>query len=317
MTSQSISNKLAVIDVGSNTVRLLVIEALDAENYKIIDQAQEITRLGQGLSEGKPFLPQAQERTVKVLQKFCQRARDLNAQKIWALGTSAMRRASNAAKFISHVQETCGLDLEVVSGQDEARITLQGVETAIQLKDKRYLMIDIGGGSTEFILSDGHSKIEKLCSIELGAVSLTEKFIPHDPPHQDEFDKMINYLHQQLSPVLKEFSPVTKVVGTAGTITTLAAIAQQMKTYEPSKINNFILRESQIIALLDNFKNQPLASRQQITGLEAKRADIIIAGTTILLVSMKELKINKILVSDAGFREGIMVELLKILGGTA
>ncbi len=302
---------LAAIDVGSNTVRLLVVEGRGAGHYRLLEQAQETTRLGQGLSEGKPLLACAQERTLATLQDFCRQAHRLGAQTIWALGTSALRRASNADEFILQVKQRCGLELEVVSGREEAHLTLQGVETVIPPKGKRYLAIDIGGGSTEFILADGQGGIKDLCSLELGAVSLTERFLAHDPPEECEFNQLIKYLHQQLSPILQNFPHAPRLVGTAGTITTLAAVVQGLEEYDAGKINGFILQQSQVIALLKAFRGQPLARRRQIPGLEAKRADIIVAGTAVLLVGMEELKAKQITVSDAGFREGIVLELLK------
>ncbi len=302
---------LAVIDVGSNTVRLLVVEGQAGKQYKILEQAQETTRLGQGLSEGKPLLPEARERTLATLDKFCGQARRYNAEKIWALGTSALRRANNADEFIARAKGVCGLELEVVSGQDEARITLQGVETVIPSDGQRYLMIDIGGGSTEYIVSDGQGGIEDLCSIELGAVSLTERFVKHDPPQDSELRRLMLYLHKQLAPVLRKFTSVPRFIGTAGTITTLAAIMQRMEKYEADKINGFILKKSDVSAMLEQFISQPLARRSRTAGLEPKRADIITAGTTVLLVSMEELRIEEITVSDAGFREGIVAELFR------
>jgi exopolyphosphatase/guanosine-5'-triphosphate,3'-diphosphate pyrophosphatase len=302
---------LAVIDVGSNTVRLLVAEGQAGGHYRLLEQARETTRLGQGLSEGKPLLACAQERTLTTLRDFSQRARRLGAQTIRALGTSALRRAGNTGKFVLRVKQCCGLKLEVVSGMEEARLTLQGVGTVVPSEWTRYLASEIGGGSSEFILADGQGGIEDLCSLELGAVSLTERFLAHDPPHECEFNQLIKYLHQRLFPILQDFPPAPRLVGTAGTITTLAAVAQGMEEYDAGKINGFILPQSQVAVLLKTFRRQPLARRRQIPGLEAKRADIIVAGTAVLLVGMEELKADQIMVSDAGFREGIVVELLK------
>ncbi|MBI5788408.1 MAG: Ppx/GppA family phosphatase [Candidatus Schekmanbacteria bacterium] len=304
-------NRLAVIDVGSNTVRLLVIEGTDVRNYRVLHQAQDITRLGEGLEAGKPFLPQAQERTLSVLQNFSLKAKALGAQTIWAMGTSAMRRASNGKEFIAQVEKTCGLEFTVVSGQDEARITLQGIETALNLQGRSYLAIDIGGGSTEFILTDGQGRIQELFSLEIGAVSLTERFLKSDPPQAVECSKLLHYVQQELSAHIAKFCPAILVVGTAGTITTLAAVAQKMEKYDPKKINNYVLSRQQISAVLNNFINQPLDLRRKTPGLEPKRADIIIAGTVIILTILEILQAGELIVSDAGFREGIMVELFK------
>lgn len=307
---------LAGIDIGTNTLRLLVAETGPTSFHERYS-ARIITRLGQDLVHTGKLSPEAIERSCKALQTFSASIQEHAAVHAVAIGTSALRNASNASAFIAEVNRITGLSIRVISGREEARLTLLGVAQALKNHDDptndalpSALTIDIGGGSTELILTqpDQEPLIE---SLPLGAVYLTERYIKHDPPLPDEIlnlrESIIGTL-DTLGPAMPTAVPAL-FVGTAGTITTLASMDQKLREYDPAAINGYSMSWEAVDRIVEALAKSTLQERRAMPGLETGREDIILAGAVVTQEIMKRFGFKTVLVSDWGLREGIVLDL--------
>ncbi|HLB24991.1 MAG TPA: hypothetical protein VJM83_01550 [Nitrospirota bacterium] len=305
---------LASIDVGSNTVRLLVAEAANGRIVREALNLREITRVGEGLKKGGRLNAQARARTLAVLKDYAARLKELGVEGVSAVATEALRVAADSAAFIADVRDETGLEIEIISGEEEARRTLKGVKAGIGGLgyEGKKLLVDIGGGSTEFILTadwEGHKSI----SLPLGAVSLYERFLVNDPPTTLELAELENHCFGQLSPLdrfLGEGRP-SVLVGTAGTITTLAAVDMAMDAYDPVKVTGHAMKRETVAVLMSRFAGLPKENRKLLAGLEPGREDIILSGTVLLGTIMDRAKADGIVVCDFGLREGNLLYYLE------
>jgi exopolyphosphatase/guanosine-5'-triphosphate,3'-diphosphate pyrophosphatase len=302
----------AAIDVGTNTLRLLLAEAVGPDDYAVLHEEQQITRLGEGLRSTGLLQDAPRRRSLAVLRRFADLARSLKAGEIAAVATSAVREAGNRQEFVAEVWREAGLALRVIDGEEEARLTLLGVRHGLRLGSRRVLAIDIGGGSTEFILATG-DVIEGIVSTGLGVVKLTEQYLVSDPPTVDEQRKLEDAVEIRIERLRLELPGLeaAQLVGTAGTVTTLAAIDLALVTYDRQKVRGHCLSLPRVRELLDRLAALALRERRQVHGLEPGRADIILAGAAILAVSMERLGYHELQVSDDGLREGILIDLLR------
>jgi exopolyphosphatase/guanosine-5'-triphosphate,3'-diphosphate pyrophosphatase len=310
--------RLAVIDLGTNTVRLLVGESDGTGGYRPVYAAQTITRLGQGMPADGQLQSEAVRRTLAVLARYRQEAERLRASSIAVVGTSAVRRARNREAFLATARRETGLAIRVISGEEEARLTLLGVRAAIRLGGRPFVMMDIGGGSTEFVLAGGQG-IRASVSTDLGSVHLTETHLHSDPPSPQELravrDAALAELSRQRAGSLRALESLREtappcLVGTAGTVTTLAAIDLALEIYDPDRVNGHRLSRQRLAALCELLAALPLARRRQIRGLEPERADVIVAGAVVSLAAVDALGFPEMTVSDGGLREGILLDLL-------
>lgn len=299
----------ASIDLGTNTLRLLIAE-IDNKTLKPVFLKRIITRLGGDYKENIGIAPQAQERTIKALELFAEKIREYNVQEVRTVATSVVRRAKNKKEFLSEVLERTGIKIKVISGDEEARLSMLGVLSVIRDRDKKCLVIDIGGGSTEFISTDA-GKMLGAWSMEMGVVHLTENYLKSDPPAKYELNAMeeeINGVMANLKDLMIKFLPFALLVGTAGTITTLAAIDQGLEKYDPEKINNYILSYDAIKKIYQRLASLPIKQREEMLSLEKGREDIIIPGAAIILKAMEGFGFDRMTVSDAGLLEGVLLD---------
>ena len=310
------STKYASIDIGTNTLRLLIAE-IGNEHLQPIYLKRIITRLGGDYKENIGIAASAQERTIKALEFFAEKIREHGVKEVRAVATSVVRKAKNKKEFLKQVLKQTGLNIKVISGDEEARLSLEGVLSVTGYHNKRCLVVDIGGGSTEFIaVADG--KMAGAWSLEMGVVHLTEEYLKTDPPTPYELNAMENEikgvianlkdLMSQSLPSAFSLEPSALFIGTAGTITTLAAIDQGLEKYEPDKINNYILKYTAIKKIYNHLASLPLRQREEILSLEKGREDIIIPGAAIVLKAMERFGFSSITVSDAGLLEGILLD---------
>ena len=302
----------AAIDVGTNTLRLLVAEAVTPDEFAILHEEQEITRLGEGLLPTRLLQDAPRRRSLTVLRRFADMARSFKAGEVASVATSAVREARNGKEFLDETARETGLALRVIDGREEARLTLLGVRHGLRLGLRRVLAIDIGGGSTEFVLARGEV-IEGIVSTGLGVVKLTEQYLVSDPPTIGELRGLKEVVGARVDRLRGELPGLegAQLVGTAGTVTTLAAIDLALVTYDRQKAQGHRLRLARVMELLDRLAPLPLRERRGIPGLEPGRADIILAGAAILAVSMERLGHHELQVSDDGLREGILIDLLR------
>ena len=304
--------KIASIDIGTNTVRLLILET-DAQNdFNPVDSERVITRLGEGMDTEKRILENRISTTLAVLSNFRDRCRAHGDIPIQAVATSAVREAENGAEFVQRARELTGIRIQVIPWEEEARLTLEGVLWKIPHQNKKILAFDIGGGSTEFILSRGN-KIAATAGTRLGTVRLTEKFITRHPVDPDELRNLEDHLSKSLTSVkerLAEFDPEL-LIGTAGTVTTLAALDKNIYPYDPEKIHGTLLPLERVQGLMDELKSKSIVERLALKPMEPGREDLIIAGTAIALETMKAFGCQTLRVCEYGLREGILLNSLK------
>ncbi|HXY53984.1 MAG TPA: Ppx/GppA phosphatase family protein [Nitrospirota bacterium] len=308
---------LAGIDIGTNTLRLLVAET-GPDSFHEICSERRITRLGQDLDRTGMLSRDAWERSMSALLDFQDSIRKHHALHTETIGTSALRKASNTPEFIHDVRKRVGLEISVITGEEEARLTLLGVSAVLRGAGAKggddplmsSLVIDIGGGSTEIIMTrPGMEAV--MVSMPLGAVYLTERYIKHDPPTQEELAMLRRSVNDELSAhdSIIGTEPAGVFAGTAGTVTTLAAMEQGLTEYDPEKINRFILTRDAIDGIIDILSTSTLEERKRLPGIESGREDIILAGAVVAKEIMERYGYTKMIVSDWGLREGIIMDL--------
>ena len=304
----------AVIDVGTNSVKLLVADVLGREIQPVCEESKQ-TRLGQGFYETHRLLPEAIANTAHAVATFAERARALKTLHIRVIATSAARDAVNADELCSAIERVSGLRLEIISGEREADWAFQGVSTDDALANTPLLLLDVGGGSTEFILGEGAEK--HFChSFRLGTVRLMET-IPHsDPPAADELADTRRWLREfiedkirpTLGPALERESILhpertsIPLVGTGGTTTILARMEATLETYDRAVIESARLSLARVKWHTENVWSLPLAKRQEIVGLPKKRADVILPGAAIIEAVMEAFSFEELRVSTRGLR---------------
>ena len=249
------------------------------------------------------------ESTMQVLTAFIQKCRDHGEIPIRIVATSAVREATNRDEFLSMAKEKLGLSIEVIPWEEEARLTVAGALWKIDASDRLILIFDIGGGSTEFILSKG-KKILNSAGTSLGVVRLTEKFIARHPTDPAELENLQKHLETELALVKLKLgdSRPDQLIGTAGTVTTLAALHKNLYPYDPDKIHQTVLSMEVIQNIFNDLKGKTLAERIKLKPLESGREDLIIAGTAIVLQTMRTFACDSLTVSEYALREGLLLK---------
>lgn len=299
---------IASIDIGTNTLRLLISE-IGKHHFKEMHSERMITRLGEGLSGSGRLTDNAIARTVSTLKDFRTIIDRYMINEVVVAATSAVREAENRQYFIDLVKKEIGFDIEVISGEEEARRTFLGIMQGVDKGLGDIVAIDIGGGSTEFIFGK-EGRIKEKISIDLGVVKLTEKYIKSDPILQSDLARMQGKIRESIREVVLRMGNIggTRLVGTAGSITTLAAIDQKLEAYNPLRINNYILKLASLKEIFSDLVSKSTKERRMIKGLEPGREDIIAAGAAILITAMEEMDYESIIVSDYGLREGLVID---------
>ena len=256
--------RLASIDIGTNAVRLLIVEKKKDGSLRELCQARAITRLGKGMEIGKNLLGDRIDETVSVLAKFEDECRKFEPLTIRVVATSAVREAANQKVFVSRVKKATGLEVEVISWEEEAGLMVKGVLWKLRDNEKAVLAFDIGGGSTEFILVRDRKIVSKV-GTQLGTVRLTEKFITHHPTNVDEYEMLKTHIKKELKLVKEKLSGFLPevLVGTAGTVTTLGAINGGVYPYDPDKIHGSTLSLKRVKELLEDLKKNLLMNAWQ------------------------------------------------------
>ena len=296
------------IDIGSNTVRLLIMEADTSGQFREIHSQRVICRLGEGIHSEKRLLPHRMTKTLEVLKQFCQTCSEYGDIPVRAVATSAVREASNRDEFVQQAREQAGLDIQVISWEEEARMTVAGVFWKLPQKGLT-LIFDIGGGSTEFILSRDRQALAS-AGTSLGVVRLTEGFITQHPVNPRELENLSAHIRKELTGVRLQLGNPNpeSLIGTAGTVTTLAAMDRDLFPYDPEKIHGTVLPRKNIERLFEKLKSLSLEERGNIRTLESGREDLIIAGATLVLETMQTFECSELTVSEYSLREGILLE---------
>jgi exopolyphosphatase/guanosine-5'-triphosphate,3'-diphosphate pyrophosphatase len=300
----------AVIDVGTNSIKLLVADVAGRDVQPVYEESQQ-TRLGQGFYETHRLQMEPIAYSANAVADFARTARKHGAQSIRVIATSAARDAVNPEDLISAIEAASRLKVEIISGEREAELAFQGVTTDPELAKATLLLLDVGGGSTEFILGQGEHK-HFTHSFTLGTVRLLEKFFPGNPPTRREFiacrDWIKNFLQNEIRPKLEpalqreNHSKELLLVGTGGTTSILARIESKLDRYDRARIEATQLGLEQVKAHRKNLWSLPLAERREIVGLPKLRADVILTGVLIYEVVMEEFGFQHLRVSTRGLR---------------
>ena len=302
--------RFAAIDVGANTILLLVAELKEDGSFRVITDRAEITRLGEGVDKTGAISQPGEERSFTTLKAYLRACKDLGVDEIVAVGTSALRDAQNGLAFIQRLKRELGLDLRVLSGADEARYSYLAVDRGLRLKAENVLIVDVGGGSTEFIWTKAGA-LHRSASLNLGSVRLTERVFHSDPPLAEERARMAEAIDPEIRGLLNQWdrtAPFDVMVGIAGTFTTLAAVMKGLKNYSHSEVHGSLLALAEIERQVRLYESKTIAGRKQIAGLEPKRADVILAGALLIERIMKLCGMDEVIVSDQGIRYGLLYE---------
>ncbi len=301
--------RFAAIDIGTNTVRLLIAD-VETTRLKTVTREMFLPRLGARIGADKNLTEDAMKRTTNVLELYKQRLTENEVDKAEVIATSAVRDAENASSFTELVKTRTGFDIKILSGKEEARRSFLGATTGLSLVSgkKAVLVADVGGGSTE--LSFGYTgKLEYSASIDIGSVRLTTRFIKKDPPSNSEIDDIRAYVVGEMKHTVGAIKRCVgdadlKMLGVAGTFTTLVSVRDAMKIYDPDKVHLTEMTLEQVDQVLEQFRSVDLERRCEIVGLEPQRADVIIAGTVICLETMRSFGLDHVTVSEHDILEG-------------
>jgi exopolyphosphatase/guanosine-5'-triphosphate,3'-diphosphate pyrophosphatase len=307
--------RLATIDLGSNTVRLLVVEVLARPAWRAVDQDQRVTRLGEGLAASAVLGEAPMARTASVVTEYVRRAAQAGAGLIRIVATSAVREARNGAAFTAALERATGVPVQIVSGEDEARLTVRGVLAGLGGGGERVLAFDIGGGSTEFILAV-RGQVASAVSLRLGVLPLAERYpFPRRVP-PEQFARLQAEVRARLVEELPGTivqAAVPELVGTAGTVTTLAALDLGLARYDAARVQGHRMGRAAIEQLRDRLGRLDVAGRAALPCLEPGRADLIVPGVAIVLATLDTLGAGTLVASDWGLREGMMAEVVETL----
>ncbi len=312
------TKRFAAIDIGTNTILLLIAELGEDGTFRLLDDRAEITRLGEGVDRSRQIGSEGEERSVQVLKGYLERCKNLAVEEIVAVGTSALRDAHNAEDFKARLKQELGWDLRVLSGEEEAVYSYLAVQRGLALEGKEALVVDVGGGSTEFIWGRGGA-LHRSISLNLGSVRLTERFLISDPAREEECARLAMTIDRGLEPLRVDWTMEGRfrtMVGIAGTFTTLVAIEKGLRQYSHSEVHGSLLHRAEVLRQIQLFKTKTIAERREIPGLEPKRADVILAGALLIDRIMALFRVDQVTVSDQGIRYGLLRERLSaLLGG--
>ncbi len=307
------ARRVAALDIGTNTVLLLVAEATPGGLLPVLELAT-ITRLGEGVDRTREIAPCARERTLSCLRDYAARIAELGVSATAAVGTSALRDARGGADFAREIEGVLGVAPSVIDGEREAKLAFRGALSGLDVKGP-VTVFDVGGGSTEIVMGSAGGEPQGATSLDIGSVRLTERHIGSDPAQSDELERVRADISAALATVLRP-SHDAKLVGVAGTVTTLAAMALELDDYDPSRVHGHVLEIDVVHALGVRLARLPLAERRNVTGLDPRRADVIVAGALIVEAVMTFSGSETLIVSDRGVRWGLAEELAGALAFT-
>jgi exopolyphosphatase/guanosine-5'-triphosphate,3'-diphosphate pyrophosphatase len=308
--------RVAAVDIGTNSVRLLVADIDAGESASPrevelvpVDRQMRITRLGQGVDRTRMLAPDAIARTVEVLRDYGTSIAEHGATRVRATATSAARDAANRDEFFTAAREALGVTPELLTGEEEAALSFLGA-TADLDAPAPYLVVDIGGGSTELVL--GTESPQALVSLDVGCVRVTEQFLHSDPPAPEELSNAIAVVRDLVAEVPRATPGVLDaptLVGLAGTVTTVAAIELGLAEYDPERIHHFRLSRAAAEDVFRTLAVETAAQRAHNPGLEQERVDVIVGGCVVLVGVLRVLGFDEMLVSEADILDGLVRSL--------
>jgi len=302
--------RLAAIDIGTNSIHMIVVRVRPDLSFEIIDREKEMVRLGAGGLDGRALTPKAMQAALQVLSKFRRLAESHQVERILAVATSAVREAENGGEFLKAIVTQTGIRARIISGQEEARLIHLAAAYGLGLSDDVTVVVDIGGGSVEITQGTG-STLATGKSFKLGVIRLTERFVQSDPISEREERRMVRYIESALKDYLKEITEAgfDRVVGTSGSILSVGIIAATEEDGAiPASVRNRRVSAKQMRRARKAICSAPLQKRLTIPGLEPRRGDIAVAGSILIDVILQRLKATEITLCDMSLREGIVLD---------
>lgn len=301
------NNPVAAIDCGTNSVRLLI----TTDGKTQIERLMRITRLGQGVNATGRLDPAAIERTLTVLREFRTVIDKHGVTRIRMTATSAARDASNSDEFFIAARDVIGVDPELISGEEEGRLSFLGATADLNLDDGPFLVCDIGGGSTEFIF--GTTEPEATISVDIGCVRMTEAWLHSDPPKPEELSQALSVIELHCDDVLRAIPQIGEAktfVGLAGTVNAAAAVEIGMTTYDRDKVHHLRMTRAMVEDVFRTLATESVEERKDNPGLEPERADVIVGGMCVLVTVMRRFGLREMLVSESDILDGLAMSLL-------
>ena len=299
----------AAIDIGTNSTRLLVADVDGRErdaHVTPLDRRMRITRLGQGVDASRRLHPDAIARTLEALREYRMALNGLGVADVRAAATSAARDAANRDELFAPAGEILGVEPELLTGDEEARLSFLGA-TAELAEPAPYLVVDIGGGSTEFVV--GSASPEGAISIDVGCVRLTEQYLVSDPPQPEELSQAVSIVRDHVADVDRAIPAIRSaatLVGLAGTITTIAAVDLGLPEYDSAKIHHARLPKAAVEEVFRTLATESAAERRHNPGLDPGRVDVIVGGAIVLVTILRGLDFEEVLVSEADILDGLV-----------
>lgn len=298
--------RYAVIDVGTNSIKLHIAERHTHDAWSVLLDMSKISRLGDGMTRTGAIQPEAMTRNVDAITKMMKTIESYGVDDVVAVGTMCLRTASNSGEFVHRVQESCGVTLQILPGEEEARLSYLAVKSSIHKDFDNVLIFDTGGGSTECIFGK-HSHIDRRISLNIGAVRYTEEILVSDPVTPEEVRAAFDSIEKDFAPLSIE-EPVDALIGIGGGVTTICAVKHQLNVYTPERVEGTHLALAEIERQIALYSSKTLAERKQIVGLPPQRADVILAGVMIVNVMMRKAGVTSLTVSDRGLRHGLIID---------
>lgn len=298
--------RTAVLDIGTNAIKFLIAEKAANGNWVPVLDTSQVTRLGQGMHTTSRISPAAMERSIAAIQRFLRMAEAHHVDQILAVGTMALRTATNANEFVQRVHREIGLKIDIIDGEEEARLSWLAVMTGLPGLQGQWLIFDVGGGSTEFIFGHDRQLTSKL-SLNIGVVRLTEQILTSDPVTPDEFDLAAQSIKTALQPI-RLAEPIDALIGVGATMTTFGAMHRKLQHYQADLIHGFQLSRTIVMELVSSLRSKTIAERKQMPGLPADRADVILAGGMIVAAIMEQTGSQTVIISDRGVRHGLLID---------
>ena len=301
--------RVASIDIGTNTILLLIAKVEGGKIHPLFE-IETIARLGEGVQRNGILLKEAMDRGFQTLAQYLKWCQEMGVEKIFAVGTSALRETKNSEIFLKMSKEKLDLDIKIISGEEEAQLSFLAVTKDLQGVEESILVVDVGGGSTEFILGRNNQIIQWV-SLPLGSVRFTEQFLFSDPVQEEEWKKMEDEIHQMLLKIPHAPRPIT-MVAVGGTATTLASVEQGLEEFIPEKIHHFLLKKEALEKQVLLYRSKTIAGRKKIPGLSPARAEVILAGAAILYMAMIKIECPSVMISCHGVRYGVLYKKLNL-----
>lgn len=303
---------IAVIDIGTNSIRILAVKRNSDGGIETILRAMKIVRLGEEVDKNRLLSPYAMDRGISALRELKSKAQESGISSFFPLATSAVRDAGNREEFVERVKDETGLNIKVLSGIEEAELSFQGAVWDFEFEFP-VLVIDIGGGSTEFTI--GRRKPVFSESIDIGAVRITERFFKNDPITKEEYKKAALFIKNEITLIRSKLQKhnFRTAIGVGGTMTTLAAIEKGLKEYNPEYISGFCLTLKEVDRIIEKLLAKTTTERQKIPGLQPERADIIPAGALIVKTIIETISLQKIIVRDSDLLLGYALKVFNMI----